>query len=224
MSTSQIGVPRISGQPNGRIDPINPMICPADSAADCGRRTPQRRSRSGSPGPPTHHPGLGDVGEHGVGRTFGLRAEAVIGAHGAGMNQAPMLARLVRETDMGVAMVAGRYTLLDQTAGEELLPLALERGVGVLHAGIFNSGLVPAPATACQRVAWARWPGRFTWVAGAGFEPAKEYSDGFTVRSHWPLGQPAWDVIGPGLAGRQRGETIPERHGRTAIRQRLPGR
>jgi hypothetical protein len=28
-------------------------------------------------------------------------------------------------------------------------------------------------------------------VAGEGFEPSKEYSGGFTVRSHWPLGQPA---------------------------------
>ena len=31
----------------------------------------------------------------------------------------------------------------------------------------------------------------FTLVAGAGFEPAKAYADGFTVRFHWPLGQPA---------------------------------
>ena len=30
-----------------------------------------------------------------------------------------------------------------------------------------------------------------SWVAGEGFEPSKEYSGGFTVRSHWPLGQPA---------------------------------
>ena len=28
-------------------------------------------------------------------------------------------------------------------------------------------------------------------MAGAGFEPAKAYADGFTVRFHWPLGQPA---------------------------------
>ena len=58
------------------------------------------------------------------------------------MNQAPMLARFVRETDADVVMVAGRYTLLDQTAGDELLPAALERGVGVINAGIFNSGVL----------------------------------------------------------------------------------
>jgi D-threo-aldose 1-dehydrogenase len=74
-----------------------------------------------------------------------LRAEGVIRAYGAGMNQAPMLARFVRETDMDVAMVAGRYTLLDQTAADELLPAALEQGVGVVNAGIFNSGLLAGP-------------------------------------------------------------------------------
>ena len=39
-------------------------------------------------------------------------------------------------------MVAGRYTLLDQAAREDLLPVALERGVGVINAGIFNSGVL----------------------------------------------------------------------------------
>jgi D-threo-aldose 1-dehydrogenase len=74
-----------------------------------------------------------------------LRSEGVIRGYGAGMNQAPMLARFIRETDMDVAMVAGRYTLLDQTAGEELLPVAHERGVGIINAGIFNSGLLSTP-------------------------------------------------------------------------------
>ena len=39
-------------------------------------------------------------------------------------------------------MMAGRYTLLDQSAVDDLLPLALERGVGVVAAGVYNSGLL----------------------------------------------------------------------------------
>ena len=39
-------------------------------------------------------------------------------------------------------MLAGRYTLLEQTALDELLPLCVERGVGVVAAGVFNSGLL----------------------------------------------------------------------------------
>jgi aryl-alcohol dehydrogenase-like predicted oxidoreductase len=74
-----------------------------------------------------------------------LRSEGVIRAYGAGMNQAPMLTRFVRETDVDVVMVAGRYTLLDQTADRDLMPAALERGVGVINAGIFNSGVLSRP-------------------------------------------------------------------------------
>ena len=74
-----------------------------------------------------------------------LRSEGVIGGYGAGMNQSAMLTRFVHETDVDVVMVAGRYTLLDQSAGDDLLPAALDRGVGVINAGIFNSGLLSRP-------------------------------------------------------------------------------
>ena len=65
-----------------------------------------------------------------------LREQGVIGAIGAGMNQSAMLARFVREGDLDVVMLAGRYTLLDQEGLDDLLPLCLERGVGVLAAGV----------------------------------------------------------------------------------------
>jgi D-threo-aldose 1-dehydrogenase len=71
-----------------------------------------------------------------------LRAEGVVGAIGAGMNQAPMLADLVRETDVDVVMLAGRYTLLEQEALDDLLPLCVERRVAIVAAGVFNSGLL----------------------------------------------------------------------------------
>jgi D-threo-aldose 1-dehydrogenase len=71
-----------------------------------------------------------------------LRAEGVVGAVGAGMNQAAMLAGLVRETDVDVVMLAGRYTLLEQVALDDLLPLCEERRVGIVAAGVFNSGLL----------------------------------------------------------------------------------
>ncbi|MEV4313465.1 aldo/keto reductase [Actinocrispum sp. NPDC049592] len=71
-----------------------------------------------------------------------LRDQGVIGAVGAGMNQSAMLARFVAETDVDVVMCAGRYTLLDQPALADLLPLAVARRVAVLAAGVFNSGLL----------------------------------------------------------------------------------
>ena len=71
-----------------------------------------------------------------------LRVEGVVGAIGAGMNQSAMLADLVRETDVDVVMLACRYTLLEQGALDELLPVCEERRVAVVAAGVFNSGLL----------------------------------------------------------------------------------
>jgi D-threo-aldose 1-dehydrogenase len=71
-----------------------------------------------------------------------LRRQGVVSSIGAGMNQTEMLADFVRETDIDVVMLAGRYTLLDQQALEELLPLCDEREVGVVAAGVFNSGVL----------------------------------------------------------------------------------
>jgi D-threo-aldose 1-dehydrogenase len=61
------------------------------------------------------------------------------------MNQAGMLAQFVREADIDCIMVAGRWSLLDRSAGEELLPLCAEREVGVLVGGVFNSGILAMP-------------------------------------------------------------------------------
>jgi len=74
-----------------------------------------------------------------------LRAEGVIRAVGAGMNQSPMLTRFVRETSIDVVLVAGRYTLLDQGALDDLLPACLDRGVGGLVGGVMNSGVLADP-------------------------------------------------------------------------------
>jgi D-threo-aldose 1-dehydrogenase len=46
-----------------------------------------------------------------------------------------------------VVLLAGRYTLLDRTADDELLPLCAERGVPVLAAGAFNSGVLAGGST-----------------------------------------------------------------------------
>jgi D-threo-aldose 1-dehydrogenase len=71
-----------------------------------------------------------------------LRAEGAVAAIGAGMNDASLLAELVPQTDMDIVMLAGRYTLLEQDSLDDLLPLCLERRVGVVAAGVFNSGLL----------------------------------------------------------------------------------
>jgi D-threo-aldose 1-dehydrogenase len=74
-----------------------------------------------------------------------LRAEGTVGAIGAGMNQTAMLTRFLRDTDVDVILCAGRYTLLDHQALDELLPEAAARGKSVVVGGVFNSGLLADP-------------------------------------------------------------------------------
>jgi D-threo-aldose 1-dehydrogenase len=61
------------------------------------------------------------------------------------MNQAEMLTRFVRDLDIDVVLVAGRYSLLDQRALAELLPTCAARGTAVVVGGVFNSGLLADP-------------------------------------------------------------------------------
>jgi D-threo-aldose 1-dehydrogenase len=74
-----------------------------------------------------------------------LREQGVVRAIGVGMNQSPMLVRFARETEMDAFLVAGRYTLLDQDALAELLPVCVERGIAVLIGGVMNSGVLADP-------------------------------------------------------------------------------
>jgi D-threo-aldose 1-dehydrogenase len=74
-----------------------------------------------------------------------LREQGRIGAVSAGMNQAAMLADLVRTGELDAVLLAGRFTLLDQSGADELLPLCADRGVAVIAGGVFNSGLLADP-------------------------------------------------------------------------------
>jgi D-threo-aldose 1-dehydrogenase len=75
-----------------------------------------------------------------------LRDEGTVGAIGVGMNGAEMLVRFARETDVDCFLLAGRYTLLDQSGLAELFPLCTERGIGIVAGGVFNSGVLANPS------------------------------------------------------------------------------
>ncbi|MBE1577887.1 aldo/keto reductase [Amycolatopsis roodepoortensis] len=77
-----------------------------------------------------------------------LRSEGIVGAIGAGMYDTAMLTTLVRETDVDVIMQSGCHTLLDHSALDTFLPACEERGVSVIAASVFNSGLLAVPRPA----------------------------------------------------------------------------
>jgi D-threo-aldose 1-dehydrogenase len=77
-----------------------------------------------------------------------LRSEGTIAAVGAGMNQAEMLTEFARAGRFDCFLLAGRYTLLDQSGLAELLPLCRDAGIAVIIGGPFNGGILADPARA----------------------------------------------------------------------------
>ena len=88
---------------------------------------------------------LGQAGTTAYRALRDMRAEGAVTAIGAGANRSAPLAELVRTCDLDVVLLAGRYTLLDQTAMADLLPLCEDRGVSVVIGGVFNSGILIDP-------------------------------------------------------------------------------
>jgi D-threo-aldose 1-dehydrogenase len=77
-----------------------------------------------------------------------LRRAGVIRAVGTGLNETAMTLRFAREADLDCVMLAGRYTLLEQGALDELLPLLERKGMSMLLAAPFNSGILASGARA----------------------------------------------------------------------------
>jgi len=84
------------------------------------------------------HPALG-TGVRGVVR---LREEGLVDAVGVGSKSTDALLAAARTEALDLLMVAGRYTLAEQPALPELLPLCRDLGVGVVTAAVFNTGLL----------------------------------------------------------------------------------
>jgi D-threo-aldose 1-dehydrogenase len=75
-----------------------------------------------------------------------LRDAGEIKAIGVGVNEAEMCARFARAGDFDCMLLAGRYTLLEQRALDDFLPLAQEKGIGLMLGGVFNSGILATGA------------------------------------------------------------------------------
>ncbi len=71
-----------------------------------------------------------------------LKAEGAIAGFGLGVNEWQVCVDALAHADLDVLLVAGRYTLLDQTALPVLLPLCARRGTRVVAGGPFNSGIL----------------------------------------------------------------------------------
>jgi len=74
-----------------------------------------------------------------------LRREGAIGAVGVGVDRVDILAKFAREADIDCFVLPGRYTLLNQTALDDLLPLCVRRNISILNAVVYQSGMLADP-------------------------------------------------------------------------------
>lgn len=75
-----------------------------------------------------------------------LRGEGVVAGIGIGVNEADMCVRFAQAGSFDTMLLAGRYSLLEQPALRQFLPLAQQQRIGVLLGGVFNSGILATGA------------------------------------------------------------------------------
>ena len=75
-----------------------------------------------------------------------LREQGVVDAIGIGVNEVDVCLAAANAVDIDCMLIAGTYTLLDQQAGDELLPLCASRGIAVVNGRVFGSGVLATGA------------------------------------------------------------------------------
>lgn len=88
---------------------------------------------------------VAQVVDSGVATLARMRDEGLVRAVGIGSADLGAVERAVRSDAVDLVMLPGRYTLLEAPAGDVVLPLCEERGVGVVNVAVFNSGLLATP-------------------------------------------------------------------------------
>ena len=134
-----------------------------------------------------------------------LRSAGAIKAIGMGMNENEMTAAMLQRFDLDIILLAGRYTLIDQSAIHTLLPLCQKKGVAVAIGGPYNSGILAADDLDAQ-VSFDYEPAPEQWVNKA--KQAKEICGRWGVDTRaaalqFPFAHPAVATIIPGAASVQ---------------------
>lgn len=94
----------------------------------------------------SHARRLADALDGGLPALARLKSEGAIAAFGLGVNDVGICLDVLRHADLDLILLAGRYTLADQSALAQLLPECARRGVAIVLGGPFNSGILATGA------------------------------------------------------------------------------
>ncbi|MEY4964655.1 MAG: hypothetical protein RL274_238 [Pseudomonadota bacterium] len=71
-----------------------------------------------------------------------LRAAKAISGFGMGVNEVPACLEVMDHAQLDVILLAGRYTLLEQTSLDDLFPRCEKAGTAIVVGGPYNSGIL----------------------------------------------------------------------------------
>jgi D-threo-aldose 1-dehydrogenase len=91
-----------------------------------------------------------------------LRDEGVVRAIGVGANEDDVCLAALNAVDLDCMLIAGTYNLLSQSAADELLPACAARGVAVINARVFGSGILATGSGTGARFNYADAPTEVT--------------------------------------------------------------
>lgn len=126
-----------------------------------------------------------------------MQAEGLLRHVGLGVNDVQVCLDVLSQTDVDALMLAGRYSLLDQSSLAELLPLCTQRGVRLALGGVFNSGILATGTRGGQALfnyaaappEWLERAGRIEDICLAHDVPLR------AAALQFPLAHPAVDVV-----------------------------
>jgi len=128
-----------------------------------------------------------------------LRHEGRVGAIGIGVGHCGAAEQLIEAGDFDACLLAGRYTLLEQEALENLLPLCSRRGVGVAIGGPYNSGILATGPVAGATYNYAPAPPDILQRVGRIDAICRDYGVGLAAAAlQFPLRHPAVASTIPG--------------------------
>jgi D-threo-aldose 1-dehydrogenase len=127
-----------------------------------------------------------------------LQREGRVRAIGLGVNDVTIVLEVLREAELDVLLLAGRYSLLDHSALPELLPLCQKRAVRVALGGVFNSGLLATGTRGGEVPRFNYAPAARAWVERTARIEELCDAHGVPLRAaalQFPLAHPAIDIV-----------------------------
>jgi len=129
-----------------------------------------------------------------------LKKEGLVRAIGLGTNDVDVVLQVLREADLDVLMLAGRYSLLDHSALPALLPHCVARGVRIALGGVFNSGILATgvKSTGAGAASFNYAPAAREWVERTGQIESVCEAHGIPLRAaalQFPLAHPAVEIV-----------------------------